>query len=603
MKSPRFTRSFRFRLLLASLLIEGLMLALLVSNSLRLIQEHLVKQTERRIEAIELAYRTAVTIPLASRDYATLRDILDGWRQAEDVHYLAVTDPEGRILASSGWQEGQPLPAASSGIDFGHNLHVVVPVNYLGQTYGTVHYGLDLSFLSAARRDLFVQGSVIALAEIGLSLFLLSIIGYWLTRRLVLLSMASDRIAQGDYTTPVVIPGNDEIAQLAGNFNLMSEAVASRINALAASEAEQRALIQSLGEGVYGVDNAGICTYINAAALSMLGYTDSEVVGQNQHTLFHQHRLDGDEYSSTDCPIALTLSDATPRRVDDWFLHRDGRAIPVFVSVSPLMQSGKISGAIVVFVDLRDQIEAKEALKNSKLAAESANVAKSQFLANMSHELRTPMNAIIGMGQILQMTELTEEQAEYVQTMLNGTKDLLGVVNDLLDISNLETGQIQLNSVPFTPISIVLDLKRRFAAQAEQKGLTFETKVDKVPPELIGDPVRFGQILGNLLANAIKFTEHGQIDLRITCADIDAGTVQLEAIVSDSGVGMSTEVIERLFSPFFQADQSATRRHGGTGLGLSLCKRLVDLMGGRITVASSPGQGSQFTLRVTLPKH
>jgi signal transduction histidine kinase len=187
--------------------------------------------------------------------------------------------------------------------------------------------------------------------------------------------------------------------------------------------------------------------------------------------------------------------------------------------------------------------------------------------------------------------------------MLNGTKDLLGVVNDLLDISNLETGQIQLNSVPFTPISIVLDLKRRFAAQAEKKGLTFETKVDKVPPELIGDPVRFGQILGNLLANAIKFTEHGQIDLRITCADIDAGTVQLEAIVSDSGVGMSTEVIERLFSPFFQADQSATRRHGGTGLGLSLCKRLVDLMGGRITVASSPGQGSQFTLRMTLPKH
>lgn len=577
------------------------MLAFLVGNSLRLIHEHLVKQTERRVEAIELAYSTAVTGPLVSRDYATLRDILDGWREAEDVLYLAVTDPDGRVLASSGWIEGTPLPPASVDVDLGGIFHVVVPVAYLGQRYGAVHYGLNLDFLSAARRDLFVQGSIIALAEIALSLFLLSVIGYWLTRQLVLLGKASERIAHGDYTTPVAISGQDEIAQLAENFNLMAEAVASRINALATSEAQQRALIQSLGEGVYGVSPDGLCTFVNAAALDMLGYSDSEVVGKNQHTLFHHSHSDGSSYLADLCPIALTLKDGAPRRVEDWFIHRDGRAIPVFLSVSPLLQSGQVYGAIVVFVDLREQIEAKEKLEYAKNAAESANIAKSQFLANMSHELRTPMNAVVGMGQLLQLTELSEEQNGYVQTILHSANDLLGVVNDLLDIANLESGQIRLSSVPFTPLSVTLGLQRRFTAQAAAKSILFVAKVQDVPPEVVGDPVRYGQILSNLLSNAVKFTDQGQVELEMRWAKLDNGDVALTAVVSDTGIGMSKEAVEKLFSTFFQADPTANRRYGGTGLGLSLSKRLVDLMGGSISVESELGKGSQFTVTIVLP--
>ena len=154
-----------------------------------------------------------------------------------------------------------------------------------------------------------------------------------------------------------------------------------------------------------------------------------------------------------------------------------------------------------------------------------------------------------------------------------------------------------------TILDVAFDLKRRFAAQAAQKGLHFETKVHDIPPEVVGDPVRLSQLLGNLLSNAIKFTERGRVALQIACTETVEGTVELKAIGSDTGIGMSNDVQKKLFSPFFQADQSATRRHGGTGLGLSLCKRLVDLMQGKITATSIAGQGSEFQVTLTLPKH
>lgn len=231
MNSPR--RSLRRRLLMASLAVEVLMLALLVANSVRLVQHHLLDQTDARMSAIELAYKTAVSGPLAARDYATLRDILDGWRRAEDVTYIAVTDPAGKILAASGWDAARPLPAPAKTVEPGSVLHVAFPVEYLGQTYGGVQYGLSTSFLAAARRELFTQSVSIALVELVSSFVLLSVLAFWLTRHLEALTVASGRIAEGEFGTRIRIPAKDEVGALAANFNAMAEAIESHVAELA----------------------------------------------------------------------------------------------------------------------------------------------------------------------------------------------------------------------------------------------------------------------------------------------------------------------------------------------------------------------------------
>ncbi|KAB2927535.1 MAG: EAL domain-containing protein [Dechloromonas sp.] len=220
-------RSLRAKLLLASVVIEALMLALLVSNSVRLIEHHLGAQLEARIEAVELAYKTAVAVPLAARDYATLRDILDGWRKTGDIVYMAVSDPDGRLLASSGWPPGEALPLVGQVV--GDMRHVRFPVDYLGQVYGHLHYGMSISFMAKASQELLWQSSLIALAEILLSLVLLSIIGYLLTRHLINLAKASISVAHGHYEERMDIAGEDEVALLAQNFNTMTDAVRGRI--------------------------------------------------------------------------------------------------------------------------------------------------------------------------------------------------------------------------------------------------------------------------------------------------------------------------------------------------------------------------------------
>ncbi|MBL8488343.1 MAG: EAL domain-containing protein [Rhodocyclaceae bacterium] len=231
MNSPR--RSLRRRLLLASLAVEVLMLALLVANSVRLVQHHLLDQTDARVSAIELAYKTAVAGPLAARDYATLRDILDGWRRAEDVAYIAVTDPAGKVLAASGWDAASTLPEPTKTVEPGAVLHVAFPVDVLGQVYGRVQYGLSTSFLAAARRELFTQSVSIALAELVSSFVLLSILAFWLTRHLEALTVASGRIADGEFATRIHIPAKDEVGALAANFNAMAAAIESHVAELA----------------------------------------------------------------------------------------------------------------------------------------------------------------------------------------------------------------------------------------------------------------------------------------------------------------------------------------------------------------------------------
>jgi signal transduction histidine kinase len=248
-------------------------------------------------------------------------------------------------------------------------------------------------------------------------------------------------------------------------------------------------------------------------------------------------------------------------------------------------------------LDKRREIEAE--LRLATAAAEAANRAKSELLANVSHEIRTPMNTIIGLSQLCLDTRLDATQRDYLQKVSRAAVSLLRIINDILDFSKIEAGKLSLEAVPFALDTVLARLADLTVPQVEGKKdlrLVMET-APGVPAQLLGDPLRLGQVLLNLVGNAIKFTERGDVRVRVELAQTAAATgedVVLRFVIRDSGIGLGADEIARLFQPFTQADASTTRRYGGTGLGLSICRRLVEMMGGEIGVTSTPGEGAEF---------
>jgi PAS domain S-box-containing protein len=381
-------------------------------------------------------------------------------------------------------------------------------------------------------------------------------------------------------------------------------------------------LLSSLAEGVYGVDLAGRCTFINAVALHWLGYQESEVLGQDQHQFFHHAYPDARPYPYTECPIYQTNADGRERHCEEWFWRKSGEAFPVEMMVVPLKEGKHQIGSLVTFLDITERKRAEAELAHhrehlqelvatrtaelvaAKDAAEAANRTKSAFLANMSHEIRTPMNGVMGMIDIAKRRMVDPRGLDQLTKARLSAERLLGVLNDILDISKIEAERMVFESVPFQICSVVDNLTSILGHKATEKGLRLTTDLpsDLARAPLKGDPLRLGQILVNLAGNAIKFTERGEVTLRARTVEETSEVVQVRFEVSDTGIGIDAGAQTRLFQSFEQADNSMTRKYGGTGLGLAICKRLVQLMGGEICVESSPGQGSTFWFVLPLRK-
>jgi diguanylate cyclase (GGDEF)-like protein/PAS domain S-box-containing protein len=330
---PHPLRSLRVRLLLVSLVVEAVVLAVLVGNSVRLIQKNLVEQAEARMQAIELAYKTAVAVPLAARDYATLRDIIEGWQHAEGVSYIAVTDMKGKVLAVVGRKADAPLPPPSTLGDGGDAVHVVFEVAYAGTRYGRVHYGLSAAFLRDARSTVFEQSVLIALLGLGTTFLLLFATGAWLMRDFARLAAASRQISEGNFAVRLPLHGDDEVAAVGGSFNAMAEAVQNRMAEL--REGEQR--FRAIADYTYAWENwfgpDGKLRWVNPAVERMTGYGVRDCMAMADFPLPLVHGSDREAIRRQhEQALAGNTGQDLEFRVDT----RDGRTIWVAMAWQPI---------------------------------------------------------------------------------------------------------------------------------------------------------------------------------------------------------------------------------------------------------------------------
>ena len=365
---------------------------------------------------------------------------------------------------------------------------------------------------------------------------------------------------------------------------------------LSQTEERTRLLLSAVGDGIIGLNTHGEITFSNLAADQLLGYDKDELIGKSINTMLHYAHTDGTMLPDEVSPVNLTLNDGKVRHIDhDALWRKDGGPISVEYTTTAVFKDDQIQGSVVIFRDITERKLAQEALLNAKIVAEDATKAKSDFLANMSHEIRTPMNAIIGMSALALKTNLDQKQQNYIQKVSSAAKNLLGIINDILDFSKIEAGKLSMEASDFILEDVLEQLADLSIIKAREKNieLLFDISTD-IPTALIGDALRLGQVLINLVNNAIKFTEKGNVTLTIKRISHSSDEINLRFEVKDTGIGLSEHQRNKLFNAFSQADESTTRKYGGTGLGLTISKKLVELMKGEIGVESEPGVGSTF---------
>ena len=373
---------------------------------------------------------------------------------------------------------------------------------------------------------------------------------------------------------------------------------------LASSQEHLRLIVATALDAMVLMDAQGKIAGWNPQAMATFGWARAEVIGKMMSEVIIPARYREAHSRGLKRFLETGEGPILNKRIEITALHRNGHEFPVEMAVSPVRLRGSLSFSAFIR-DITERKHAELELKQAKEAAEQASRAKSEFLANMSHEIRTPMNGVIGMTDLALDTDLTPEQREYLEMVRDSAASLLTLINDILDFSKIEAGKFFLDSIDFDFNESLATTIKMLAPRAHQKGLELAYVVSPdVPTALVGDPSRLRQIITNLVGNAVKFTERGEVVLRVEAESLAETETYLHFSISDTGMGVPQEKQKAIFEPFVQADGSMTRKYGGTGLGLAISTSLVNQLGGRIWLVSEVNKGStfHFTARFALAK-
>lgn len=435
---------------------------------------------------------------------------------------------------------------------------------------------------------------VIASAGIVILIFFVVLLATGrIVRPIQALQLASDRIADGERHIELPLESDDELGSLARAFMKMADKVEEREERIRQLENTR---FQTLVKNIPGAtfrctaSQDPIVEFVSQPIEELSGYPPEAFLGENR--LRYDQIVLPEDRLVREQKIKRAVAAGEPWEIEYRILRKDGSQRWVYECGRAVSNEGGPTWLDGILLDDTARKEMEQALQLAREEADAANEAKSAFLANMSHEIRTPMNAVIGLSHLALQTELSQRQRDYLSKIQLAGNSLLGIINDILDFSKIEAGKIDIEAIDFRLDEVLENVVGILAPKAAEKHLELlVSREPQLPNFLRGDPLRLGQILINLASNAIKFTEHGEVVIRVELADPKT----LKFSVTDTGIGMTTEQIGRLFQSFSQADSSTTRRYGGTGLGLAICRKLVEMMGGKICVESTPGMGSVFS--------